>query len=164
MGVAAAFYALTQHSVPASKVCLIDSERIAQVEDWDPRFPAQPFRIHSNESYLTNFLVEAAEEWRRLDDYFRVRNKAKALYFYTNRMRIYHQEGSIWFGEKAVNAQVGNIRKANACLTLVNANNTSGRPKLAWTFIEKMQPGFPDFMGVFKRKSKDDRGSLTETW
>jgi glycine/D-amino acid oxidase-like deaminating enzyme len=107
VGVAAAYYAVQK----GWSVCLIESQGVnSDKRYWSSSFSARQNRLQYNEEYLTRYVVASNKEWADLEE--KLGEKPGAFL---------HKEGALWFGDKNVSTSEGNIKAANAVITVINS-------------------------------------------
>lgn len=96
---------------------------------WSSSFSARQNRVQYNEEYLTRFVLESNKEWARVEEKFGKKDK------------LLLKEGSIWFGDKNVNTNEGNIKAANGVITIINSKSEDER--IESLYMEKIMQGSP---------------------
>lgn len=107
VGMAAAYYAVQK----GWSVCLVESQGIGSDKRyWSSSYSARQNRLQYNEEYLTRYVVASNKEWADLEKNLGVEPET-----------FLKKEGALWFGDKNVTTSEGNIKAANAVITLINS-------------------------------------------
>lgn len=61
-----------------------------------------------------------------------------------------HKEGALWFGDKTVSTNEGNIKAANAVITQINSSAQGKDERVESLYMDKIMEGTPSFMKAFK--------------
>ncbi len=124
---------------------------------WSSSFGARQNRVQYNEEYLTRYVVESNKEWKRVEDYFSQVDKTHHEFLL--------KEGALWFGDRNVNTNHGNIKASNAVINKINSSAKTQNDRIESLYMEKLMEGTPDFMKAFKPYNPQNSAeSEWDTW